>query len=347
MKFFDITEKPIKIYGLAVVNKEEKKFWKLPAEMIERMPQLEYLGKRTTGGRVRFCTDSSSITIRMTLKQVGEDINFPTAGSAGADVYYGRGQSSIFAGYIAPGDHSLEEVFVEKTFAAPGKMDIVTINLPRNDHLSQMEIGIEDTATIQASPEYVISDPIVFYGSSITEGGCCSRVGNAYTSVVSRWLDADYKNYGFSGNAKGEEEFANFIASHQKMSVFVYDYDHNTPSVEHLKATHRRFFQIIRDAHPALPVVMMSRPDTDPYTKEIGELRDAVYETYRKAKEAGDQNVYFVDGGQFFGSVGRAECTIDGCHPNALGFMRMSETLYPIIKNALGKSLSIERNPFN
>lgn len=333
MKFYDITEKPIQIYGLAVVDKEEGNFWRLPKDIIREMPLLEYLGRRCTGGRVRFATNSSKITIRMKLKSVKEDINIPASGSAGADVYYGIGKDSVYGGYIAPGVHSEEAVMVEKEFLRPDGMEIVTINLPRNDHLAGMEIGIEDGAHIQEAPAYKTSTPIIYYGSSITEGGCTGRVGTAYTSIVSRWLDADYKNFGFSGSARGEEVFARYIASQKEIKAFVYDYDHNTPSVEHLAATHQRFFEIIREAHPTLPVIMMSRPDTDPYTKEIQDLKDVVYHTYQSAKEKGDKNVYFIDGRQFFGTVGRAECTIDGCHPNALGFMRMAEVLYPVLES--------------
>lgn len=331
MKFYDITEEPIKIYGLAVADSGAGNFWRLPESILAQMPELEYLGRRCTGGRVRFSTDSGKIIIRMKLKEAREDINFPTAGSAGADVYYGRGISSAYGGYIAPWNHSEEEICVEKEFTRAREMDIVTINLPRNDHLAGMEIGIEEGSQMKAAPEYTVSAPIIYYGSSITEGGCTSRVGTSYTSIVSRWLDADYRNYGFSGNAKGEETFARYIAGQQEMTALVYDYDHNTPSVEHLRATHGRFFEIIRNAHPKLPVLMLSRPDTDPYTKEVQALKDVVYHTYQSAREKGDENVYFIDGRQFFGTVGRAECTIDGCHPNALGFMRMAEVIYPVL----------------
>lgn len=65
------------------------------------MPLLEYLGRRCTGSRVRFCTDSPKITIKMKLKSVKEDINIPASGSAGVDVYYGMGKDSVYGGYIA------------------------------------------------------------------------------------------------------------------------------------------------------------------------------------------------------------------------------------------------------
>ncbi len=336
MKYYNITQPPLKIYGLAVANAQTREFYKLPKTMLEQMPRYDYLGRRATGGRVRFCTDSANLTIRMTLRQTKEDINIPLSGSAGADIYLGSGPSSEYLGYIAPNYHTMEEISVEKTFVKKNTMETVTINLPRNDHLLFMEIGIDDTASIKEPPAYTIAEPIVFYGSSITEGGCASRAGNAYTSIVCRWLDADYRNFGFSGSARGEQTFANYIASLKNISVFVYDYDHNANDVKQLSDTHEAFFQTIRTAHPALPILMMSRPDTDGGKDDAQARKEIVYTTYANAKKRGDKNVWFLDGETLFGTFGRAECTVDGTHPNALGFMRMAEKVYAALCDILG-----------
>ena len=80
---------------------------------------------------------------------------------------------------------------------------------------------------------------------------------------------------------------------------------------------------------------MMSRPDFDRNPQDSIERRNIIYRTYINAWNAGDDNVYFIDGMQFFGTVGRSECTVDGCHPNALGFMRMARTLYPLVLQLL------------
>lgn len=335
MKFYSITEHPIKIYGLAVTDVQARKFWRLPQKMLEIMPQYEFLGKRAVGGRVRFCTDSENVTVKMTLAQAKEDINIPLSGSAGADIYLGRGKEASFLGYIAPAFHVMEEVAVEKNFKKKREMEVVTINLPRNDHLLSMEIGIDEKAEIKEAPTYMIEAPILFYGSSITEGGCAARVGNAYTSLVCRWLDADYRNYGFSGSARGEQEFAKYVTEHEKVSAFVYDYDHNAPDAEHLKATHEPFFRTIREKFPDLPILIMSRPDTDSDIEDSTQRRDIIFQTYQNAVQGGDDKVWFLDGGTFFGKKSRSECTVDGTHPNELGFMRMAEAVYPVLREML------------
>ena len=335
MKYYNITEAPLKIYGLAVTDREKRQFWRLPQNMLERMPQYDFLGRRAVGGRIRFCTDSVHITVRMTLACAKEDINIPLSGSAGADIYLGRGMESVFLGYIAPDQHVLDEITVEKSFCKTNAMEIVTINLPRNDHLYFMEVGVDDTAKVEEAPEYTVSAPIVFYGSSITEGGCAPRAGCAYTSIVSRWLDADYRNFGFSGSARGERLFAEYISSMNDISAFVYDYDHNANDVQLLEATHKSFFDIVREQHPNLPIIIMSRPDTDKNRKDSDARKEVIYRTYCNAKDGGDKKVWFLDGGSFFGIQGRAECTVDGTHPNALGFMRMAEAVYPLLKEIL------------
>lgn len=335
MKYYHITDKPIKIYGLTVTDKEKGRFWKLPADIMEKLPQYEYLGKRAAGGRVRFMTDSPNMCIRMTLAEAREDKNIPLSGSAGIDVYLGKGVDSYYLGCVAPDGHTEEEARAEKTFVLPDGMNLVTVNLPRNDHMLSMEIGIDDGAAIEEAPEYTYSKPVVFYGSSITEGGCAPRPGNAYTSMVCRWLDADYRNMGFSGSAKGEPVFAEYLASLDDMSVFVMDYDHNSPNPEHLEKTHEPFFKIIREAHPNMPILIMSKPDTDKNRDDSSKRRDIIEKTYKNALAAGDKNVWFLDGGTFFGKSQRAECTVDGTHPNTLGFSRMAEAVYPVLKSIL------------
>ncbi len=335
MKIVSITEDPVRIYGLAVKNSENRQFCRLPQYMLERMPQYAFLGRRCIGGRVRFATDSARIFIRMTLDACREDINIPLLGSAGADVYLGAGKSARYLGAVLPKVHSQEEVTVERELVKPAGYETVTINLPRNDLLLAMEIGVDENAVLEAAPSYRMEDPIVFYGSSITEGGCAERVGTNYVSIVSRWLDADFFNYGFSGAARGEPEFAEYVAAMERISVFVYDYDHNAPSVEHLEKTHEPFFRIIRNAKPQLPVVMISRPDTRLDSEDTRRRRDVIRRTWETAKNAGDDNVWFLDGAAFFGPEGREECTVDGVHPTGLGFMRMAENIYPLLEQIL------------
>ena len=147
--------------------------------------------------------------------------------------------------------------------------------------------------------------------------------------IVSRALQTDYINLGFSGSAKAEDEIAEYIAS-LDMSVFIYDYDYNAPSVEHLENTHGKMFSAIRKSNPELPILILSRPKfrlTDEEKLRLGIIR----KTYDDAVLSGDKNTYFIDG-QTLVKYAHGDATVDGCHPNDLGFYSMAKAMIPQLK---------------
>ena len=174
--------------------------------------------------------------------------------------------------------------------------------------------------------------PVVYYGSSITQGGCASRPGNAYTAAVARRFNANHINLGFSGNALGEMEMAEYIAD-ISMSAFVFDYDHNAPTLEHLENTHKPMFDIIRKSNPNLPIVMLTRPKYKTWWYE-DKCRDIIKATYDIARANGDENVYFIDGTTLMETAG-FEGTVDSAHPNDLGFSSMAKAVGDVLQKVL------------
>jgi hypothetical protein len=213
-------------------------------------------------------------------------------------------------------------------------MHDITINFPLYNDIDNLYIGLQESAEVKSGAKYKYEKPVVYYGSSITQGACASRPGTSYQAIISRKLDCNYINLGFSGNARGEEIMARYISS-LDMSVFVMDYDHNASSLEHLEKTHQPFFRIIRESNSELPVIFVTKPDFDSNPSENTKRRDIVYRTYMEALRAGDGNVYFVDGESLYGTTDRDSCSVDGCHPNDLGFMRMAEVICPYVDRAL------------
>ena len=169
----------------------------------------------------------------------------------------------------------------------------------------------------------------MYYGSSVTQGGCASRPGMSYQGIISRRFDYDFINLGFSGNAKGEDAIAEYIKN-LDMSVFVYDYDYNAPTVEHLNSTHEKMFKTIRKVNPNLPVIMMSRPKFN--LTEIEEQRlNIIKTTYENAILKGDKNVYLLDGKKLT-ELCKNDGTVDNCHPTDLGFFSMAKAVGDIIE---------------
>ena len=323
-------DEPLKVYGVPFFE-EKRRLERLPDEVIEKLPHLHFLGKRCPGGRVALKTDSASFTVRVSLNTLGVDVGLSLYSCQSAQIMVGERNNCRHIGLVNPPDYNTK-VF-EKTFTKAPTLEQITIYFPRNEVIDNIEIMVEDNATVTEPTPFKYSSKAVFYGSSITEGAspCCST--NAYEAILSRWLDFDFYNMGFSGNAKGELDMADYINT-LDMDIFFYDYDHNAPTVEHLAATHKPFFERIRKKHPEIPVVMMTRP-AEIYTDILKARREVVRATYEWARSNGDGNVYFIDGEQFYGEDNRNMCSFDNTHPNDLGFYRMSKVIYPVLKEIL------------
>ena len=332
MKTYSYKDAPIKVFGIVDFEKRQE-LLRLPAELIEKIPRLFHLGRRCPGARLGFKTDSENIKIKITFETFTVDVGMAIYSCQSAMVFAGDRQNSRYLGLVNPNNY--EDKTFSKSFKKSKELEDITIWLPRNEVIADIEISVDDDAQMLEPTPYKYSKPILYYGSSITEGGCCACITNGYNAIISRHLDVDYYNFGFSGNARGDMNMAEFIAG-VDMSIFVYDYDHNAPTVEHLADTHEPFFKHIRNAHPDLPVVMMTRPAIK-YTDDHKARREVVRTTYENALNAGDKNVWFIDGETFFGATDRELCTIDRIHPNDLGFAKMAAVVEPVIKSILEK----------
>ena len=118
------------------------------------------------------------------------------------------------------------------------------------------------------------------------------------------------------------------------MSVFVYDYDHNAPTVEHLSKTHEKFFKIIREANPDLPIIMTTRPKKHLTPQEI-ERVNVMMQTYQNAVAAGDKNVYYIKGNDLLEDSVAEISLIENCHPNDCGFASMARVMGNKLKEVL------------
>ncbi len=328
IKFYDVNQPPFRICG---VFYESGKFRRLPEDIAKTVNTGVYdLHANTAGGRVRFKTDSPYVAIHTKMPGIGKMPHFALTGSAGFDLYICDESERYFKTFVPP--FNIKDGYESIIYFGSSNMREVTINFPLYSEVSELYIGLSDGAYVGEPKGYKTDKPIVYYGSSITQGGCASRPGNSYESIISRRLDADYINLGFSGNAKGELEIAEYI-SKLDMSVFVYDYDHNAPTTEHLKNTHQRMYHVIREANPDLPIVLMSRPKF--CLSDDEKLRFAIIKkTYEDAKAAGDTNIYLIDGATLM-ALAKDEGTVDDCHPNDLGFASMAKAVGDLLEKII------------
>ncbi len=324
MMFYDVLEAPFSVHG---VFYEDDRFRRIPRAVAQQVSEaVAFLNDNTAGGRVRFRTDSRTVSVYAELCAVGKMPHFALTGSVGFDVY----ADGRYTGTMIP-PFGVEDQFEAKAWLK-GQPCEVQINFPLYSGIRRLLIGVEEGATVEAAAPYT-APPVVFYGSSITQGGCASRSGNSYQAILARELGFDYINLGFSGSALAEVPMVDYIAS-LDMRAFVLDYDHNAPDVAHLQATHEPFYKAVRAAHPDLPIVMMTRPVYRLNEEELARLA-IVRATYDNAVAAGDTNVYFIDGRELVGEEFAELSTVDGAHPNDLGFYAMAKRLRVTLEEVL------------
>ena len=330
MKWYHLTDPALSLEGLALSDREGRRYWRLPADVIDQVNSgVSEVAKFPSGARVRFATDSRRIALCAVVGPAGYIKNVGAIGKCGLAGYVDGEWHYV----VYPTASDAEEM--TGAYDLDGKMHEHTVYLPLFTPLYDLMIGLDDDAQVKPPRPYAVQKPIVFYGSSITNGASATHAGNAYVSIVCRRLDASFLNLGFSGSARGEESIARYIAG-LDMSLFVMDYDHNAPDAAHLEATHERFFRIVREAQPDLPIALISKPDFDIDPEGNAARRAVIRRTYEHALAAGDTRVRFIDGETLFGTTERRDCLVDGTHPNDLGFRRMADAITPVLRELLG-----------
>ncbi len=327
IKFYSVKDEPFKVYGIYYDN---GRYRRLPEEVAKTVNSgVLHFHSNTAGGRLRFITNSPYVALHINVAKVGKNPHFALTGSTGCDLYVGN----VYRGMFIPPFNTVDSYEGVLELGGDAEKEI-TINLPLYADITELYIGLKEDATLKEPTPYIDMKPIVYYGSSITQGACASRPGMSYSSIISRRFNCDYINLGFGGSAKAEDTIIDYING-LDMSIFVYDYDHNAPNAEYLKNTHEKMYRAIREKHPDLPIIMMSRPR---YTL-VGEdkkRREVVRESYNNAVAAGDKNVYFLDNEALTAMCG-CEGIVDGTHPTDYGLASMAKAVGDVIETILEK----------
>ncbi|MFC3803476.1 SGNH/GDSL hydrolase family protein [Cohnella sp. GCM10012308] len=330
---------PFVIAGLPWLKKE-RLYRRLPAASAHALPPaVDMLADCPAGGQIRFRTDSPTVVVKAVLSGPPGMDHMPASGQCGFDAYIGDLGTQAYIGTTRMSTTATEicHPLFERLAALPRE---VTINLPLYQGVREIWIGIAPEAMIEPPVTYEDSRKMIVYGTSITQGGCASRPGMAYTNVLSRRFPYEFVNEGFSGNGKGEPEVARTLAEIDNPGLLVIDYVANvTP--EGYRDTLPTFIGLYREAHPDVPILVVSKIR---YAREAfddaalqGRLDTRAFgkETVERLRQEGDANIYFQDGDELLGDR-FDECTVDGVHPTDLGFLRMADGLMPMLSGILG-----------
>jgi lysophospholipase L1-like esterase len=310
--------------------------WPARAETIVRT-NVWNLGHDSAGLCARFVTDATAVSVRWILRRESLAMaHMPASGVSGVDLYVRKGGRWRWLGSGRPDRFPVNEKALA-TGMKPERREYV-LYFPLYNGIEELKIGVPQEATLSpVTPRPVGVKPIVFYGTSILQGGCASRPGMAYPAILGRRLDWPHINLGFSGNAWGEPEVAHLLAELDP-SVYVLD---PLPNMTAKSVAERMepFVKILRQSHPRTPIVLVENvpyPDGDlvqPRRERYATANARLREVYERLTKAGDKHLLYVPAKELIGKDG--EGTVDGTHPTDLGFMRMADAIEPALRHAL------------
>jgi lysophospholipase L1-like esterase len=340
--YTDASEFPV--YGKAFRQSasDTSRYQRLPQsyEKISRKP-VWGLGLNSAGLYIRFKSNSTSIHARWE-STFGNAMNHMTdTGIRGLDLYTLENGKWQFVRSARPEKGKKSDVLIIGNMKPAMREYMLYLSL--YDGVMTMEIGTDKGSLIEkpsaASPS--TERPVVMYGTSILQGGCASRPGMAFTNILGRRLDREVINLGFSGNALLDYEIADLMASVKDPGVYVLDYVPNA-SASQISERGEKFFRIIRDAHPGVPVIFLEDPifpfshfDTS-IAEEISKKNAAQEALFKKLKDSGEKNIYFLGSAKEIGND--EEATVDGIHFTDLGMMRYTDFILPVLRKALKSS---------
>jgi lysophospholipase L1-like esterase len=285
-------------------------------------PPVWFLSHHSAGMSCRFITDAREIKVRYTL--LFPDLampHMPATGVSGVDLYT-LSENGEWR-WIATAFPTKKRVFASLISGLePGKRTYM-LNLPLYNGLDSLEIGIRKGADFEAVAPRT-QKPIVFYGTSIMQGGCASRPGMAIPAIIGRHMDIPVINLGFSGAGKMEPEVARLLAELDP-AVYVIDCLPNL-TVEETAARSEPFVRILREARPSTPILLVEDrvfPNAFIIPEKMQEQKDrqaALRAAFQKLQQSGVKELYYLEGKNLLGEDG--EATVDGSHPTDLGMIR-------------------------
>lgn len=319
-------------------NDTEGDYDRLPARAKEVVrPPVWSLSRHAAGICFHFESEATEISARWTLTSTNLALpHMAATGVSGLDLYAQDEQGEWH--WVAVGKpESAPDVAVKLASGlAPGRR-LYRVYLPLYNGVSQVAVGVDPNAYFRPVPPRD-EKPILFYGTSILQGGCASRPGMAHVAILGRRLRKPTINLGFSGNGRMEPEMAALLAE-VDACLYVLDCLPNMTAAEVTERT-EPMVHTLRRAHPQAPIVLVEdRTYTNArFAPRLQERNRTSREAYRAAYErlvaAGVKNLHYVPGGPLLGDDG--EATVDGSHPTDLGFLRMADYLEPFLRPLIG-----------
>ncbi len=293
------------------------------------------LSHHTAGFCVQFKTNATSIKGHWKLTK--ENLAFPhmaATGVSGLDLYVKMDDGSWrWLGMGKP--DSIESTFmlVEGISESPREY---LLYLPLYNGIEFVKIGVPLAFKVEPVPSD-LGKPIVFYGTSITQGGCASRPGMCATAILGRRLNREIINLGFSGNGRMEPEVAELLAELDPLIYFIDCLPNLMP--DDVAERVEPFVNILRAAHPETPIVLAEGITyNNAFLVESNAVENAgswkaLRNAYENLLNQGTKHLYYQIAEGQLGFDG--EGTVDGVHPTDLGFYRQAGVYQLTLENII------------
>ena len=306
---------------------KENRYDRLPASYKEivREPVWD-LSKHSSGLSIRFLSNSSVITAKWEVLNNFSMDHMPDTGIKGVDLYFKNNDEWQYINTGVPVGFNNEYKLVENM---GNELREYKVFLPLYDGIKNIEIGVDSLSYVK-KPKSNEKKPIVFYGTSITQGACASRPGMAHTNIISRQLDRDVINFGFSGNGRMEESIANLISDSNPI-FYVIECMPNMYPPDLVSSNTIPLIDTIRAKDPDTPIILVDL-FTSPLTaldknaiRGTSEMNNALKSQYDKMINSGYNNIIYLETQSALGND--FEGTVDAVHFTDLGFIRYSDVL--------------------
>lgn len=294
------------------------------------------LSQDSAGICVRFLSDATEIQCRWGLRKPELALpHMPATGVSGVDLFV-RGEEGTWRWLACPRPGAQEMSAILISGMDPGLREYL-LYLPLYNGVHHCALGVPQGSKLTAAPERPSGQrkPIVFYGTSITQGGCASRPGAGHPALIGRQLDRPIINLGFSGNGRMETSVGQFLCELDAV-VFVIDC---LPNMDGRMVSERLEALVLqlRKARPETPILLVE--DRTFANAFLLPKRRAHHAANRKAlrdglarlRAQGIKGLVLVEGSDL---LGEGE-TVDGSHPSDLGFIRHARILGGAIREAL------------
>ncbi len=288
------------------------------------------LSRHSADLMLRFYSDAPSITVRYGIKGGMAMWHMPSTGVSGVDMYAisSDGEWRWCRGKRTDGDtitYYFSQLTPNDRYHNKGRE--YRLYLPLYAQTTWLEIGVPGGAFLEPVP--VRKDkPIVVYGTSIAQGGCASRSGNGWVSMVGRRLDRPMINLAFSGNGRLEPEMIDFI-SEIDARVYILDclpnlVDDVQYSVDTVSARILHAVRKLRSLHEVTPILLTEHAGySDGIINEkrgiqYVRVNDILRNTFAQLKQEGVKDIYLLTNAMIDMSM---DGTVDGTHPNDIGML--------------------------